>query len=207
MSRGDWFRNVTWNEQVAARFEEKLRRSRSKNQHLRIQALKLVDSHPQVTLQLLDRYFALGENVDHALAYEVRAQAYLVLDRAEDAVAAYEAALEREIQRPTVVTQASVDFPYLVAVRGLVPHYRRALEVLASRSDAPPFPISRFKWHAARALILAASGEVEEAKVEAQRALEAASEQRSEFQYHRQLGLVGSAHADVISRLRRYCDA
>lgn len=207
MARDDWFRNATWNEQIAARFEERLRRSRSKNQHLRIQALTLVETHPKVALQLLDRYFLLGDNFDNALAHEVRAKAYLALDRTEDAIAAYEAALQCEVERPSVLSQASLDFHYLVAVRGLVPHFKRALEVLAKLPDPVAFPVSRFKSHAARALISAAGGDIGEARLEAKRALEAASEQRSEFQHHRKLGLVTPAHAEVIKRLRVYCDA
>ena len=54
----DWYRNTIWTPDVAQRFEEKLRRARSKDQYLRIQALCLVKSNPDVALSLIERFFA-----------------------------------------------------------------------------------------------------------------------------------------------------
>jgi hypothetical protein len=82
----DWFRNTTWNEAVASTFNDKLRRARRKEQYLRIQACTLAPSHPEAALQLLDRYFALKDDFDHAQAYVDRATAFLALDRTNDAI-------------------------------------------------------------------------------------------------------------------------
>jgi hypothetical protein len=202
VARDDWYRNSSWGEAIAARFEDRLLRSRNKHQYLRIQATTLVASHPEVALDLLERYFSLGDSLDMALAYQARADAYLALNRIDDAIVAYEATMRQEAVRPTVQTWASVDFPYLVAVRNLTPYFARALEILSSRKKALVFPVIRFKAHAAKALILAAQGDATNAHIEAQAAIRAASEERSEFERHPNLGLVSKAHSDVITHLK-----
>jgi tetratricopeptide (TPR) repeat protein len=205
MARDDWYRNANWNDEIATHFEEKLRRSRNKNQYLRIQALTLIPKYPQVALDLLDRYFSLDESHDRALAYQSRAEAYLALGRIEDAIVAYEATLRQEAAKPNVRTWVSVEYPYLVAVRGLTPYFQRALEILASRSSGLVFPVIRFKFHAARALMLAAQGDATRAQPEAKLALDAAAEKRSEFERHPTLGLVSNTDADAVRRLKGLC--
>ena len=71
-------------------FDEKLRRARRKEQYLRIQACTLARSHPEVALKLLDRYFELQDDFDHAQAHVDRATALLALGRVGEALAAYE---------------------------------------------------------------------------------------------------------------------
>src|SRR5688500_13421369 len=109
----DWFRNTTWNESVERAFDEKLRSAKRKEQYLRIQASTLARSHPDVALKLLDRYFELTDNFDHAQAHVDRATALLALGRVSDAIASYEAALAREAAFPKLQTQAYLDLPYL----------------------------------------------------------------------------------------------
>ena len=202
MARDDWYQNAGWDAAVAARFEDKLRRSRNKQHYLRVQATTLATSHPEVALDLLERYFSLGDSLDAALAYQGRADAYLALGRTDDAIVAYEAAMRQEAARPTVRTWASIEFPYLVAVRDLTAYFARALEVLSMRNQGLVFPVIRFKAHAAAALILAARGEATSAHIEAEAALRAANEERSEFERHPKLGLVSEAYSDVIMRLK-----
>src|SRR5262245_55532585 len=128
MARDDWYRSETWDSAVEAAFEAKLKRARSKEQYLRIQAGCLTQSHPEVALKLLDRYFALGTDfVDCSAAHEFRAEAFLVLGRIDEAIASYEAALEREAELPSAKTNVSVKYPFLVATRGLKQHFDRAL--------------------------------------------------------------------------------
>ena len=71
----DWFRNTTWNKSVERAFDEKLRRAKRKEQYLRIQACTLARSYPEVALKLLDRYFELPDDFDHAQAHVDRATA------------------------------------------------------------------------------------------------------------------------------------
>jgi len=73
----DWFRNKTWDAATASVFEEKLRRARKKEQYLRIQASTIARTYPDVAHSLLDRYFELSDDFDHAQAHVDRAMAFL----------------------------------------------------------------------------------------------------------------------------------
>ena len=72
MSNEDWYRNETWNEEIEAQFMAKLKRARRKEQYLRIQASILASKRPEVALELLNQYFELNDNFDHAQAYCAR---------------------------------------------------------------------------------------------------------------------------------------
>lgn len=202
----DWFRNTTWNESVERAFDEKLRRAKRKEQYLRIQASTLARSHPEVALELLDRYFELPDDFDRAQAHVDRATALIVLGRVDDAIASYEAALAREAAFPNLRTQAYLDLPYLIATRGIREQYGRALQLLQVDEASLMFPVDRFRWHAARALIAAGSQEPRVARVHAERALEAAARERSGFRYHPSVGLVTEQYDSVIRKLEA-CNA
>ena len=207
MSADDWFRNTSWSTATAARFEEKLRRARGKSQYLRIQACSLADSHPQVALALLERYFALGEPFDFAQAHCDSARAYVALGHMDEAVAAYEAALAREAAFPNLLTQAYVELPYLVATRRIAAHYPRARQVLEAFAGRLTFPVDHFKWHAACALINAAEAALALAGSEARAALDHARRAHSGFSRHPTVGLVDTAHGDTIRALEALVDA
>ena len=208
MSRNDWYRHTAWDSEIEAAFEAKLKRARGKAQYLRIQALHLTQSHPEVALRLLDRYFELGSDlVGCSAAHESRAEAYLALGRIDEAIACYEAALEREAAFPNAKSNVSVEYPFLIATHNLRQHFARALQILEANRDDVAFPVNRFRWHAARALILTELGSAHDARSSAKLALEAAAEQKSEFRYHQSLGLVSDREAGVIRLLRKYCDA
>lgn len=198
----DWFRNTTWDDAIERAFEEKLRRARRKEQYLRIQACTLARSCPEVALKLLDRYFELPDDFDHAQGYVDRATALLTLGRVEEALSAYEAALARESEFPNLQTQAYLDLPYVVANCGIQEWYGRALELLLLHESRLMFPVDRFRWNAARALIAAATGEPDSARIHAERALEAASRDQSGFRYHPSVGLVTSQYDEVVGKLK-----
>lgn len=202
MMTTDWYRNTTWNESVERAFNEKLERARRKEQYLRIQACTLAGSHPKVALELLDRYFQLPDDFDHAQAHVDRATALLALDRVEDGIAAYEAALAREAVFPNLLTQACLDLPYTVAAHGIREQYPRALELLHQHESRLMFPVDRFRWHAARALIAADFREDEVSRAHAQRALEAVASEHSGFQHHPCVGLVTVQFDGVIEKLK-----
>ena len=202
LSRDDWFRNTTWSDKIASQFEAKLKRARRKGQYIRIQACTLAEHHPEIALQLLERYFAQEDRFDEAQAHVDRATAFIALGRLDDAVAAYEDALEAEARIPNLLTEAGIELPYLVAVATLTKQYDRALKVLRKSRKHIAFPVQEFKWNAAHALIAGANERLSEAQEFAKRALEAASKDHSGFRYHARLGLVSQEHSDVLRRLR-----
>jgi len=197
----DWFRNATWNASIERAFDDKLRRARRKEQYLRIQASTLARSHPDVALKLLERYFSLPDDFDHAQAHVDRATAYLALGRVADALAAYEDALTRESAFPSLKTEAYIAFPYLVATRGIREKHARALELLLQHKPRLLFPVDHFRWHAARALIAAAARETGVANVHSRRALEAAEREHSGFRHHPSVGLVTEQFDEIVKRL------
>lgn len=207
MSEPEWFRNADWNDEIAAAFEDRLRRARRKEQYLRIQASTLRKTHPEVAIVLLDRYFMLPEQSDAAQAHVDKAGALLALGRVDEAILAYESALSREEAFPKLLTQAYVELPYLVATHEIESQYPRALHLLGVHKGRIMFPVDSFKWNAARALIAKAVGEPSLPYEYAKLALEAASLEHSGFQNHPDAGLVTNALAEVKDRVRRLCSA
>lgn len=204
----DWFRNATWNEAVEQAFNEKLHRARRKEQYLRIQACTLARSHPEVALRLLDRYFALKDDFDHAQAYVDQATALLALGRVNEAIESYKAALAREAKFPNLQTLTYLDLPYLIATRGIREKYDDAINLLekhkARLASPTAFPVDHFRWHAAYALIASEANDAAGAKVHAQSALEAAALDHSGFRYHPTVGLVTKQHDEVIQKLKKF---
>jgi tetratricopeptide (TPR) repeat protein len=203
----DWFRNTTWDESIERTFDQKLRRARRKEQYLRIQACTLAPSRLEVALKLLDRYFELPDDFDHAQAYVDRATALLALGRLNDAIASYEAALTREAAFPKLQTEAYLDLPYLIATREMRERYDRALQLLQVHEARLMFPVDRFRWHTAHALIAADSQEPGVPKGHAERALKAAAREHSGFRYHPSIGLVTEQYDNVIRKLEAYSAA
>jgi hypothetical protein len=199
VARDDWFRNTTWNDEIEAVFHRRLRRARDKSKYLRIQAWHLAESHPGVALRLLEQYFQLGESFDRVWAYCDQARALAALGDVEGAVYAYEAALQREREVPSVKARAFIDFPRLVVEAGLEGLYERALEVLNSPRDQIQFPVDRYYTNGLRAVILHHLGRTEEARAVAGLAMAAARETHSGLRYHPDLGLVGTAD-DALGR-------
>jgi tetratricopeptide (TPR) repeat protein len=202
MSRGDWFRHVEWDVEIQADFDAHLRRARDKVQPLKIQAALLAERHPEVALQLLDRYFESGDTFFLADAYCTQAEARAAIGDISGAAESYTAALTREAEFPNVKTGSFVEYPLLVAQHRLKERYGDALKVLAARELDVAFPIRRFMWHAARSLILAAQGERTQARSEAKMALAEAEQTSSEFRYHQSLGLVGNSYHELREQLR-----
>ena len=202
MSRHDWFRHTDWNAEIEADFDTHIKRARDKVQPLKIQAAVLAETRPEVAMRLLDRYFASGDTLFLADAYSTQAKARLAIGDVSGAAESYEAALRREAEFSNLKTNSFVEYPLLVAEHGLAERYGDALRVLAARKSDLAFPVQRFMWHAAHALILSAKGSSTEASTEARVALSAAEQSSSGFRFHGSLGLVGKLHYDLRERLR-----
>jgi tetratricopeptide (TPR) repeat protein len=201
VSSDEWFRNSEWNPAIEARFFEKLGRARRKSQYLRIQSCHLATNHPQTALALLEKYFALGEDFDFAQAFVGQATAYLALGKFDDAMRSLEKALDRECAFPNLKTAAWSEFAMLVATLNLKSQFPKALHVLSENQSGLLFPVEKFKWHTASALIMAAVGDRKNAKEHAMKALDAAKANHSGFRYHPTVGLVGSGYEALRDRL------
>jgi tetratricopeptide (TPR) repeat protein len=207
MATDDWFRNTEWNSSIEEAFFNKLGRARRKEQYLRIQASTLASSHPKVALRLLEEYFTLKDDFDHAQAHVDRATAYIALNRLDQAIASYESAIEREREFPELQTQAVLDLPFLIATRRIEQLYDRCIELLSASQGHLMFPVDHFRWHAANALILSARGRTSTAREHALQALVAARKDKSGFSYHPSVGLVGDRHQDLRKELERLSHA
>lgn len=201
--RDGWFRNEEWNSDIAEAFQQRLAKARKKAQYLRIQALYLVDCHPEAALDLLEQYFETGDVFDANQAYLQKGHALSNLGDLEGAVAAYEAALARERVPPSIKTQAYLDYPALVVSGGLDHLIERALRILEDHEDRPVFPVERFRATGLRALLLERSGQSDAARIFARLALDAAAETQSGLSYHQDLGLVSTEDRDLLDQVAR----
>jgi tetratricopeptide (TPR) repeat protein len=205
VGRDDWYRNGHWDHDVEARFRARLSKSRSgRPQYLKIQAGYLAECYPDVALALIDDYFATGDQSHISAALGVRAKAFEVLGRVDEAVSALKQALAWEREHPSIITTARWDYPHLVAVKRLSDEYDEALNVLSTRFKPTDlaFPNSRYDWNGSRALILHERGHHADARHFAERALIAATETQSPFRYHRSLGIVKQTSDDFGRRIK-----
>jgi tetratricopeptide (TPR) repeat protein len=201
MKAPEWFRNSDWTPEIETHFFQKLSRARVKFQYLRIQGCYLTEKHPAVALTLLEKYFALGENFDLAQAHVDQANAYLTLGQFKKARDSLKAALAREREFPNARTSAWLEFAMLVAAREIRSHFDEALDLLLQKKSQMLFPVDKFRWHAACALITAALNDHVTAREHALSALEAGKLDHSGFRYHPKIGLVGPELAPIRQRL------
>ena len=196
MSADDWYRNEDWNQEIKDYFFLKLSRARSqRDQYIYIQAASVNKRHPKIALELAEYYFEIRTEKFHDLGVHlVKAYALLSLNKNEEAMLAYRAALKREKEYPNVQSSTYAEYPYVVAIREIKSEYKNAIKVLNENADKMVFPIEFYKWHASKALI-------ERDGHEASKALEAAEIKKSGFLRHQKLGLVTEEHRKVIKRL------
>src|SRR5262249_42753365 len=129
MPREEWFRHADWNPEIEKEFFSRWARSKKKAQYVRIQALTLSPTRPEVALNLLEKYFELGDHFDDASAFSHQADAYLALGQFDSALDSLEHGLDRESEYPNVRTEARFDYPFLVATSKRRERYERALMV------------------------------------------------------------------------------
>lgn len=196
MSRNDWYRNKDWNTQIESEFDAKLKRARDKSQYLRIQASYLTKTHPQAALNLLDRYFDLGEHFDFAQAYVDQAKSYLSLGKTAETITSFEKALVREKNHPKLLTNAYLDLPFFIAVKSIENKYDEALETLDTYQPRLTFSIDKYKWNAAKSIILSSLDYHEEAANFAKAAIEFSEEKKSGIKYHPKVGLFSESKID-----------
>jgi hypothetical protein len=125
----------------------------------------------------------------------------------EDAIASYEAALAREAAFPKLQTQAYHDLPYRIAAYGIRAHYGKALELLQNHEARLMFPVDRFRWHAARALIAADLKEAETARGKLSKRSKRRVMNIQVFAIIRLLGSLRQITTTAVKKLEAYCAA
>lgn len=213
MGAQDWYRNSEWSAEIEQSFDARLERASAgkRAQFLRIQAAHISETRPDIVLTLLERYFAESESEpswDVVAAHQQRAAALLDLERLEDALDSFRAALKCESGSAMAVASSLLEFPFLIATLGRVHEYDEALEVLARYDEALfVIPVWTFFHRAALALILGDRGDAEGAVRNARAALRAARATESGLQYHAESGLVGPEHDGVVRRLEQLLES
>ncbi|USH03828.1 tetratricopeptide repeat protein [Grimontia kaedaensis] len=202
MSSEDWYRNEEWCEEIEINFFENFKRARRKEKYLRIQACTIASTEPDVALSLLEQYFELNDDFDHAQAYCDMATAYIAKGEMENAINSYSKALERESAFPNLKTDAYILYPLLIAENKLTKLYQSANEVLEEHQKRLMFPVDHFRWHAAKAIISSGSGNNDQAANHASQVFDAAQIKKSGCRFHQNLGLVGKEYKGVVNELR-----
>lgn len=205
MSNEDWYRHEHWSPEIEKGFFEKLDRARSqRDQYLAIQALTLAPHDPAVALKLVDRFFETRNEEFHDLTVLMaQAEAYLSLGDFAESVDSYKAVLEHEKKHPGHRSNTRVTLPYLIAQHKVRSEYEFALDLLNETAEELTFPVDKFRWQAACALIFADQGLVDEARNHARFAITIANIRKSGFQYHQDLGLVGDNENQVVKSMYR----
>jgi tetratricopeptide (TPR) repeat protein len=206
MGRHDWYRNTEWSEEIEISFRDKLSRSRSqKSQYIEIQAGMIVKNHPYISLRLIDEYFETGDEFFVSCAFCTQARAHCVIGNFGNAVDSYKRALEWEKLHPGMTSNARIELPILVSEKKIRSEYEFALNILTDRFTKTDhvFANTRYLWNGSCALIYHERGHYMEAREFAERALRAATETQSPFQYHRSIGLVEDTSDEFGIRVKR----
>lgn len=134
---GDWFRNETWNDQVAGAFDAKLARARDKGQYLNIQASTLLAKRPEIAAELCRRAIALGDPHAAVQGGMYLGTALALQGDIDGAIDALECSVQTQQRHPRTRSAAYVDQALLVALASRQALYARALSRLA-REEAMP---------------------------------------------------------------------
>lgn len=200
----DFYRNESWNEEIEKYFFTKLARARTqRDQYLVIQALTLEKFDPHVAIRLINLYFETKKSSFEDLrALSVKADALISIGQIDSAIDTMKDILAIERIKPNQKTNMYVDYPFFIAIQGISSEFIDALAVLEERKNELVFPVSKFKWHAAKSLIYQTQKNAADAKQQATLALKAAQVKFSGFRYHEDLGIVGEKYKDTIAALR-----
>ena len=209
MGRDDWYRRTTWSASDQDEFFERLDRSRglyNKSQYARIQAGYLQGAgYIRESLELLNRVYQEWPDASQLpSAYWQEANCYLELNNLDSAISAYRKCFKAEEDSDfRNMTNARVEFLWLVATRRLRGHYDEALEECDKWEHPSLFPVDQYRIAGALALIYDDIGRKGKIAELAAAALEAAAKTDSGLRYHKGLGLVTNPDRKIIRKLKR----
>ena len=157
----DWYRNTDWNDEIEAAFFAKLERARSqRDQYIVIQAIHLSNSHPEVTLRLVDFYFQTRTDDFHdPRARRAASSAHFALGGFVKALDNYLAILEGGDGERDLHVGSPLVFSFLAARYRSEAHYPPALKLISDLALPDDKQLEmRFQFFAARALLLSQTG-------------------------------------------------
>lgn len=169
----DWYRRSDWNEAISADFEARLGRARpaGRAQYLSLQGYALLGKHPSQAEALLERAIALGEPSEIPRAACYLALARVALGKVDDAIDAYDIAIEAERRKPAHRSTAGVDQALLIALHDRNELFGKALDQLAMAA-ADDWSLAGLEAVAAESIIRNARGEEKAARELAGAAIE-----------------------------------
>jgi tetratricopeptide (TPR) repeat protein len=209
MGREDWYRRTTWSASDQDEFFERLDRSRglyNKSQYARIQASYLQGAgYIRESLDLLNRVYQEWPDASQLpSAYWQEANCHLAMNDLNSAISAYRKCFKAEEDSEfRNMTNARVEFLWLVATRRLSEHYDEALEESDKWEHPSLFPVDQYRMAGALALIYDDIGREGKIAELAAAALEAAAKTDSGLRYHKGLGLVTNPDRKIIRKLKR----
>ena len=170
----DWYRNQDWNGEIEEQFFAKLARARSqRDQYIVLQALTLAESHPEVTLRLVDYYFETRtDNFDDGRARMAASRANFALGGYEKALDDYLEGMADKGENQAMYVGSPIQFAFMAARYRSVRHYLPALDALVGLEPPDGQGEAPFIYCAAYALLLHETGkDPNGAKVLAEKAL------------------------------------
>jgi len=209
MPKEEWYRQRAWTPETERAFEEKLSRSRGqRSEYLRIQAYTLVETddldNAHAAVELAGRYLAENpEGLFRGSVFKTLARAWTTLDHIDMALSAYREALEAERGQKNLHEYGYIEFAWFVAVRRLCEAYEEALSAMGTdrRDEDLQFPLNRYRYFVALALISSELGDAPHAGRMALNAMAAAAEPRGPFVEHLELGTVTGVGEGAYERL------
>jgi tetratricopeptide (TPR) repeat protein len=210
MADDEWFRNSRWELEDQNAFFERLSRSRGNNnkaQYARIKALSLARSGNKYLVigakDLLKRIIQeWPDRSELASCYLQLAECEELLGNLESTVDWYRKSLQQEKIYPNVRTMAWTQFPLFVVKNHLRKHYGESLKILSEFEPDFTFPKDQFVVFAVRSLIASENGDHQNARENAEKALQLAGVKDSGLRYHPKVGLVEDQQ-EIINRLEK----
>ncbi|MFO1407260.1 MAG: hypothetical protein U1F08_06985 [Steroidobacteraceae bacterium] len=211
MSDRDWFRQTEWTPSAAAQFQTKLARTRGqRSEYLRIQAWTLADTgqlrNAAPAIELAKQFLEVTK-YKHGIAqaHRVMARAFETLGDLPAAIDAYRRAVLAEREFPNARGCAYIDFAWFAARHRMRNVYDEVVAALDSdlQDQDLIFPVRRFRYFGAFALISDDRGDRENAKRMAANALAAAAIEQGPFSRHPGIGLVRNATDGSYEHIER----